>query len=192
MPSPQRKPRSGGPNRRWGTPVWLPRSRRRGWGVLLLLVAVALARLLPRGEQPPSFPYDSDRTYRVERVVDGDTLVLEPGWRVRLLGVDTPETKHPDRPVEPLGPEATEFTRRFVEGRDIRLEFDRERRDAYHRILAYVYVNDRLLNEELVRAGYSEAEVAFPLKGSMKRRLLEAEEEARRHDRGLWAERSGR
>ena len=151
--------------------------------VLLLLLAARLLRESPR----PVLPPDGSRPVRVARVVDGDTLLLEGGARVRLLGVDTPETKHPSRPVEPLGLEAAEFVRRQVEGRDVTLRFDRERRDAYQRILAYVYVDDRLLNEELIRAGYSRAETHFPYSEQMKRRFREAEADARDARRGGWA-----
>jgi micrococcal nuclease len=96
-----------------------------------------------------AFSFDSSGPYYVERVIDGDTFVLEGGVRVRLLGVNTPETKHPRRPVEPLGPEASEFTKSHIENRLITLRFDRERRDRYHRVLAYVYVGERFLNEEI-------------------------------------------
>jgi endonuclease YncB( thermonuclease family) len=70
-------------------------------------------------------PAYTDGNYRVvERVIDGDTLVMEKGERVRLIGVDTPETKHPRKPVEHFGKEAAAFTKRMVEGKRVRLEFD--------------------------------------------------------------------
>ncbi len=77
---------------------------------------------------------------RVERVIDGDTLVLEGGERVRLIGVDTPETVHPQKPVEYFGKEASKFTRGMVEGKRVRLEYDEGtgRNDRYGRTLAYV------------------------------------------------------
>ena len=76
------------------------------------------------------------QTYKVERVVNGDTLLLTNGERVRLIGVDTPETKHPEKPVEYFGKEACQFTRGMVEGKEVRLEYDQTRRDKYNRILA--------------------------------------------------------
>lgn len=133
------------------------------------------------------FSFDASHGYRVERVIDGDTLLLEGGTRVRLLGVNTPETKHPDLPAEPLGLEAAAFTRRHVENRIVMLQFDRERRDRYRRVLAYVYRGDWLLNEELIRAGFSRAETRFPYSSLMKRRFRQAQEEARANERGLWA-----
>jgi len=131
---------------------------------------------LPHGESQP-----------VQRAIDGDTLLLASGHRVRLIGVDTPETKHPDRPPEPFGEEAAEFTRRMTEGRMVRLEFDRERIDVYRRLLAYVYVDDLLLNEELIRAGLSPAKTGFNYRGDMQRRFRRAEEQARQSGRGLWS-----
>jgi micrococcal nuclease len=63
----------------------------------------------------------------VKRVVDGDTILLTNGERVRLIGVDTPETKHPEKPIEYFGKEAYQFTKRMVEGKEVRLEYDQTR-----------------------------------------------------------------
>ena len=170
-----------------------PWSRRRfeqqRWtraGVLLALVMVALAGRffvlpLPKPEDRPG------QTAFVKRVVDGDTLLLADGERVRLLGVDTPETVKPDHPVEPFGKEASAFTRRHVEGQTVRLEFDRERRDEHGRILAYVYRDTWFLNEELIRAGLSPAVTRFPYSEAMKQRFRAAEQDARRRKAGVWS-----
>lgn len=164
--------------------------RMRPWGIALvlgLLIVSALARQFLR--KPDPFSFDSAGPYRVTRVVDGDTLVLEGGTRVRLIGVDTPETKHPNKPVERLGPEASAFTRRHVEGREVTLRFDRDRRDKYRRVLAYVYRGEWCLNEELIRAGYSRAETRYHYSARMKRLFREAEAEAREAKRGIWSDR---
>jgi micrococcal nuclease len=152
----------------------------------LALIVLCVRSLRTRGPAADSV-FDSPGPFRVERVVDGDTLLLEGGTRVRLIGVDTPETKHPHRPVEPLGVEASAFVRRRVEGRRVTLRFDRERRDRYRRVLAYVYVGDWFLNEELIRAGYSRAVTRFPYSARMKKRFRAAEGEAREARRGIWA-----
>jgi endonuclease YncB( thermonuclease family) len=81
------------------------------------------------------------QTYNVERVVDGDTLLLTNAEYVRLIGVDTPETKHPQKAVEYFGKEAYLFTKKMAEGKEVRLEYDQTRRDRYNRILAYVYLH---------------------------------------------------
>ncbi len=125
--------------------------------------------------------------WAVKRVVDGDTLLLANDVRVRLLGVDTPETVKPDHPVEPFGKEASAFTRDFVAGGQVRLRFDREREDKYGRTLAYVYVDDAMLNEELIRAGFSAAKTYFNYSPAMKKRFVAAEKEARRARRGIWS-----
>src|SRR5918993_2465401 len=84
----------------------------------------------------------SSQTVTVERVVDGDTIEVNPAvggtQDVRLLGVDTPETVDPNEPVQPYGPQASAFTKRQLEGKRVTLVFDRDRTDQYDRALAYV------------------------------------------------------
>jgi micrococcal nuclease len=128
---------------------------------------------------------------QVERVIDGDTLLLSSGNRVRLIGVDTPETVMPDHPVERFGPEATLFTRTFLGEGAARLEFDRERLDRHGRHLAYVWIGERMLNEELLRAGLARFEPQYHYSEAVKRRFRRAQDEAQRAQRGLWSS-SGR
>lgn len=94
---------------------------------------------------------------RCERIVDGDTIVLSGGVRVRYIGIDAPETKHPAMPVEHFGAEAAQRNRELVAGKRVRLEYDTERTDRYDRALAYVHVDGRFINAELVAGGYAEA-----------------------------------
>jgi micrococcal nuclease len=157
--------------------------------VLLLLVvaAVAVSRWWYGGEESPQPEVLSEGVYQVQRVVDGDTLLLANGARIRLIGADTPETVKPNTPVQPWGPEATEFTKRFVAGGEVTLRFDRERKDRYERFLAYVWVGEEMLNEELIRAGLAKAEMNFRYSASMKTRFRRAEEEARAARRGIWS-----
>jgi micrococcal nuclease len=120
------------------------------------------------------------------RVIDGDTLELEGGERVRLIGVNTPESVDPRRPVEPYGKEAAAFTRRLAERQQVRLEFDHERRDEYGRTLAYVYLPDgTLLNREIIRQGYGYAYTRFAYRRTAE--FVQAERDAREHGRGLWS-----
>jgi micrococcal nuclease len=139
----------------------------------------------PANPGPAALPQPGTTAF-VQRAVDGDTLLLADQTRVRLLGVDTPETKRPHSPVQPFGQEAHEFTRVHVEHRNVRLEFDKERRDKYDRVLAYVYVDDWFLNEELIRAGLGRAITNHPYSEQMKRRFRAAEREARSERRGMW------
>lgn len=121
----------------------------------------------------------------VERVVDGDTIIVRGVGRVRLIGVDTPETVSPGRPVEFFGREASAFTKRLLEGRSVRLEYDRERTDRYGRTLAYVHLADgTFANAEIVRRGYGHAYTRFPFRYRDQFRQLERE--ARGAGRGLW------
>lgn len=141
--------------------------------VLLLAALLALAR------------WREGRATLVARVLDGDTLVLATGERVRLIGINAPEIAGLRRLVpQPFGPEAAAFARRLAEGRRVRLEFDRERRDTYGRTLAYVFVGDLDLNAEMIREGYAVAYRRFPHRRYDEFLALEAE--AQRARRGLW------
>ena len=159
---------------------------RRKSGLLFFLALALLAWLyrdLPRGFLSPQ----SGGPWRqCVRVVDGDTLLLDGDERVRLIGVDTPESVDPRRPVEEFGKEAAAFTRRLAEGRRVRLEFDQEPRDRYGRTLAYVYLEDgTFLNAEIIRQGYGHAYTRFPFRYTEEFRSYERE--AREQRRGLWA-----
>ena len=125
---------------------------------------------------------------RVVAVVDGDTIdVAWPGRRerVRLVGVDTPETVDPHRPVGCFGPEASAFTHRRLQGRTVRLSFDRQRRDRYGRLLAYVEVDGHRFNDELLTGGYARL-LVIPPNGLHGRAMLDEELAARSAARGLW------
>ena len=157
----------------------------------LWLVVIAFGLLAYRFQQIEDAnkrePDGSERT-RVVQVIDGDTIIVSGGRRVRLLGIDTPETKHPDRPPEPFGAEATQFTQRAVEGKNIQLLYDKERYDNYGRILAFVFYNeDQFLNEELVAAGLATAEPQYPFRSDFKRLLINAEKLAQQENLGIWS-----
>ena len=123
--------------------------------------------------------------FRVTRVLDGDTLVLDNGETVRLIGVDAPETHHPEIPVQRFGEESTEFLRRFAEGLECNLEYEPDNlRDQYGRLLAYVFVGDRLANAEIIRRGYTYAYTRFPFRRQAE--FIALEREAREHQYGLW------
>lgn len=161
--------------------------RRRLIGIALAALAAAVLYYARRPDEAPP-PALTEGPYAVRRVVDGDTLLLANKARVRLIGADAPETVKPNSPVEPWGPEASQFTQDFVAGGEVHLQMDRERVDRYGRFLAYVWVGDRMLNEELIRAGLARARTEFRYAESMKTRFRRAEEEARRARRGIWSD----
>jgi len=175
-------------------PYW--RSLRTYW-YWFAIVALLVFQwyVYPPHPAPPPKPTGgnvlSEGIHRVERVVDGDTLKMASGARVRLEGVNTPETVREDYPVEPWGPEASNYTKAFIRRahHEVKLTFGNERLDDYGRYLAFVWDGDRLLNEELVRAGLAEARLGWNFSSNLKRRLRVAEEEAQRAGRGIWSNR---
>jgi micrococcal nuclease len=156
---------------------------------MVFAVLGTAALLTPLGRVEPD-ETGSERA-RVESVVDGDTIRVSQGERrlmVRLIGVDAPETGYGERAAEPFGAEATETARRLLGGRSVTLEYESGSRvDRYGRTLAYVRLGDgRLLNEEIIRAGYAGVYERFQFR--YKEAFRAAEREARREGRGMWAE----
>jgi micrococcal nuclease len=126
--------------------------------------------------------------YRVVDVLDGDTIVVERAGKqdtIRLLGVDTPETHHPTKPVQCYGPEASAYTARRLLGKSVRLEGDVETHDLYGRRLAYVYVDGERYDDELLRKGYARLLVIEP-NHLHARTMLDEELDAKRRGVGLW------
>ncbi len=131
---------------------------------------------------------------RVERVVDGDTIVVEIDGRterLRYIGIDAPESVRPDYPVECFGPEASKENARLVGGREVELARDVSNRDRFGRLLRYVYVRDPatgeriFVNLRLVEEGYANA-ATFPPDLAHVDDFRAAEREAREAGRGLW------
>jgi micrococcal nuclease len=157
---------------------------RRALTLLVLALAAALGgnALLDRGDA------GGEATARVERVVDGDTIVLAGGERVRYIGVDTPESVKPNTPVQCYAKAASRFNERLVEGQGVRLRYDAERQDRYGRTLAYVYrARDGLfVNAELIRRGYATT-LTIPPNVAHAGDFRGLASDARRHGRGLWS-----
>jgi len=127
----------------------------------------------------------------VVRAVDGDTIIVRAGARtedVRLLGIDTPETVDPRRPVGCYGPEASAFTKHLVTGRTVTLRYDRELHDRYGRYLAYVWLAGArpvFVNAELVRRGFARS-YPFPPNTAHSALFAALERSAAVAGRGLW------
>ena len=149
------------------------RLRAKTW---LLAIIACLLLLVTGCGSPPA-------TARVTQVIDGDTIVIEGGYRVRYIGIDTPEL-YPE--PEAYAVEAWQANRNLVEGREVRLERDVSETDKYGRLLRYVYVGEVMVNAELVRRGLAWAK-AYPPDTKYQAYLEELEREAKYAGRGMWA-----
>jgi micrococcal nuclease len=128
---------------------------------------------------------------KVARVSDGDTFVATVNGRrerIRVIGVDTPESVAPNQPVEPYGKEASGFAKHYLDGETVRLAGDAEPRDRYGRMLAYVWLEDGTFwNALLVAEGYAQ-QLTIPPNVTYERLFRRLVSEARREDRGLWSQ----
>lgn len=129
--------------------------------------------------------------YRVVRVVDGDTIIVNfkgKDERLRLIGVDTPESVHPDKSKNSyLGVKASNFTKNKLTGKHVSLEFDVQARDHYGRLLAYVYLDNVMFNKTLLRSGYAQV-ATYPPNVKYTKDFLDLEREARNKNVGLWSQ----
>lgn len=123
----------------------------------------------------------------VQRVVDGDTIVLQGGMRVRYIGIDTPESVAPGKPVECAGKEAAARNKELVEGKIVRLERDISETDRLGRLLRYVYVGDIFVNKVLVEEGLAHAS-PYPPDIARQDELFASERAARENGQGVWSE----
>jgi len=132
------------------------------------------------------------KDYRVVRAVDGDTvLVVHHGKeeKVRLLCIDTPESVHPDKKQNiPMGKVASEFTSTRLSGKYVDLEFGPELRDRHGRLLAYVLVDGKNFNLEVVRQGLSPYYTKYGLSQKYDQDFREAEKFARRNKLNIWGD----
>jgi micrococcal nuclease len=183
--------------------------------VLFSIVCIlAFSAYLYAGDLDPSFHSREEINFKipvgksydyanivVRRVVDGDTLVLASGERVRLIGIDTPEIHESDKlyrdskrsqqsvsEIKEMGQRSYQFVKDLVEGKVVSLEFDVEKQDKYKRLLAYVYLKDgRFVNAEIVKQGYASL-MTYPPNVKYADLFLKLYREARENKRGLWKE----
>ncbi len=128
----------------------------------------------------------TERYFLVTRVVDGDTVQIETGQKVRYIGVDTPETVQPNKAVQCFGKEAANKNKELVLNKKVRLVKDVSETDKYGRLLRYVYLSDEIfVNLQLVKDGYATA-ATFPPDVKFSKIFVEAEREARAMEKGLW------
>jgi micrococcal nuclease len=158
----------------------VPVPGRRVGFLLLALLAAAVTTVQPSAAAGLEGP--------VIKVVDGDTIYVRVSWgieKIRYIGVNAPEVHHPTRGVEPGGCEAAAVNRGLVEGKHVRLELDVQQRDRYRRLLAYVWINDLMVNAELVRQGYGQV-MTVPPNVRYQALFLRLQRDAREARRGLF------
>lgn len=169
------------------------KTKRQIVSLLLSLILAGISFYLSKYPQQPS-QVAADITfggYRVTEFVDGDTITVDMNGRkerVRMIGVDTPETHDPRKSVECFGQAAADYTRQLIGNDMVRLEADElsSNRDRYNRLLRYVYTSDnKLVQAEIIKNGYGFAYVSFPF--SKLEEFRRYESEAERQQLGLWS-----
>lgn len=168
----------------------------------LCFAAESTGRVYSSQDAKFTIPFGKSYNYSdilVKRVIDGDTLLLENGERVRLIGIDTPEvheseklykdsrrTQQDVQAIKELGRRAWDFTKTLVGGKRVSLEFDVQKHDKYDRLLAYVYLKDgTFVNAKIVQEGYASL-LTIPPNVKYADLFLKLYREARETKRGLW------
>jgi endonuclease YncB( thermonuclease family) len=165
--------------------------RNHGYAALGGLIIAVITALVTHPQTAEQLASAQPGLWHVTHDVDGDTINVQQGSTretVRFIGVDTPETHDPRKPVQCFGKTAAAHTKAVLEGKDVRLAPDPEDqdRDKYGRLLRYIYLPDgTLVNAELIKDGYGFAYVVFPFEKLDQFRQLESD--ARQNNRGLWA-----
>lgn len=127
----------------------------------------------------------SEKTYKVTKVIDGDTIEIEGGQKVRYIGVDTAEMDDKDPVKLCYAQKAFEKNKELVEGKEIHLEKDVSEKDKYGRLLRYVYMEETFVNDYLTRSGFASA-VTYPPDIKYQKQFQEAQREAKDNNLGLW------
>jgi len=169
------------------------------------IIALAVASLIYLGTKSLVYTNNDSQAnsgtgyYTVARVIDGDTIVLSDGLKVRLTGIDTPEVYFSEKlvkdskksgqdikTIQSLGKRASAFTKELCLGKKVRLEYDVDRQDRYKRTLAYVYLEDgTFVNAKIVQEGFAQVMTVVP-NVKYADTFLKLQKEAREANRGLW------
>lgn len=150
---------------------------------IMLIILVALA-LTTNNNFTDSL--DDKELFRVKSIIDGDTILLENGHQVRYLGIDTPETHHPEVGLECYGKEATDYNKLLTEKKLVYLIKDKTDKDKYGRLLRYVYTEDgNFVNYEIVSKGYAQV-LSIPPDTFFQKKLLHAQSNAVDNNLGIW------
>ncbi|WP_028550337.1 thermonuclease family protein [Paenibacillus sp. UNC451MF] len=156
--------------------------------IAAVMLLLCLSALLTGCKEKAASSKAGRESVTIERVVDGDTFEIKKDGKkekVRLIGVDTPETKKANTPVMFYGKEASDYTQKRLENKTVELEWDVEKRDQYDRYLAYVWIGDELYNRTLVQEGYARM-ATFPPNVKYVDQFKKDQEAARKQQKGLW------
>lgn len=123
---------------------------------------------------------------KVTRVVDGDTIEIEGGIKIRYIGINTPETVAPNKPVACFGHEASDKNKELVLGKGVRLEKDVSETDKYGRLLRYVYLDNVMINNELVKQGFAQVST-YPPDVKYQNMFRQSQKYAKENNLGLWS-----
>lgn len=169
----------------------------------LIISLGATAQFTPSTQQPKSAPVkpevvakqqskpkpDPYQTGTVTKVIDGDTIEVNLNGKiekVRMILIDTPETVHPNQPVQPYGKEASEFTKKLLLNKEVKLEKDKEDRDKYNRLLRYIYVDNQSIQEQLLEKGLARVAV-YPPNTKHEQKYQKIQDQAKSKKIGIWA-----
>lgn len=145
---------------------------------LVLLRVLGITSVAQQGQQ--------SRTVIVGRVLDGDTFDTNDGERIRLLGIDAPEVAHRDSTEEPFGNESRDWLKAVLKNRSVQLTFEQRQQDHYGRTLAWVWLDDNLINQVSLQTGHSKLLAKYGLPLELEEGLRKAAAEARVQKTGLW------
>ncbi len=160
----------------------IPKSKAKINFIAPIPFAVLISALILYRSLSPGLT--SEESLFVKKVFDGDSILLLDGREIRYIGIDAPETSG-KKPQEYYGGEARELNEDLVLGKEVRLEFDVEKKDIYDRTLAYVYLGDVMINLEMVKAGCALA-VPYPPNLTHQEELCEVMLRARKEKAGIW------
>lgn len=138
-------------------------------------------------EQKIAPTISNEKTYKVIRIIDGDTFEIESGEKVRLIGIDTPEIDEKDQTKKCWALKAMFKTKEMLEGKNIKMEQDISSTDKYQRLLRYVWIEDFFFNDYLVKNGLAWA-VTYPPDVKYQEQFSESQRQARESKLGLWGE----
>jgi micrococcal nuclease len=162
---------------------------------LLYLVLLLLLTILTACSSEPQDPSGRSFEAKVSRVIDGDTIEIALDQKnnlntketVRLLLVDTPETVHPEKPVQPFGKEASDYSKKLLTGKTVQVELDVSDRDSYGRLLAYIWLDGKLFNELLIEQGLARVAYIFPPNVKYVDRFQAVQRKAQEAGIGIWS-----